>query len=273
MVFPAVTAGERLARYPVLMSKPQDPTKHLRIAAPCPAAWEGMAGDERVRHCASCDLNVYNFAHMTRGEISELLTKTEGRVCGRLYRRADGTVLTSDCPSRLQALRQRMSRLGTTVFAALVGLSSFASESSTPAVKQGSRVRLDVESAATPQQASFGGVVRNDETGTPIPGVTVLVKDEATQLVVTATTDANGAFAITSMTAGIYRIEVTLEGFETALVEHVLLKENEATRAQVTLRIDSNFTLGVITLVDPTPKDPMTTTFSQEFMSKVPIGN
>jgi hypothetical protein len=57
-----------------------------------------MAGDERVRHCTLCSLNVYNFAEMTREEVRELLARTEGRVCARLYRRAGGTVLTRDCP-------------------------------------------------------------------------------------------------------------------------------------------------------------------------------
>ena len=28
-----------------------------------------MAGDERVRHCTLCSLNVYNFAEMTRDEV------------------------------------------------------------------------------------------------------------------------------------------------------------------------------------------------------------
>ena len=51
-----------------------------------------------MRHCTLCDLNVYNFAELTREEIRALLT-SEGRVCGRLYRRADGTLLTRDCPS------------------------------------------------------------------------------------------------------------------------------------------------------------------------------
>ena len=92
--------------------KPEDPLKNLRIATPCPATWEGMAGDERVRHCTLCSLNVYNFEEMTRDEVRALLMRTEGRVCARLYRRADGSLLTSDCPWGVRALRQRMSRAG-----------------------------------------------------------------------------------------------------------------------------------------------------------------
>jgi hypothetical protein len=90
----------------------------LRIAAPCPASWQGMAGDDRVRHCTLCSLNVYNFAEMTREEVRELLVRTEGRVCARLYRRADGTVITRDCPTGLRALRRRASRAGAALITA-----------------------------------------------------------------------------------------------------------------------------------------------------------
>src|SRR4051812_17864788 len=141
-----------------------DPIESLRIAAPCLASWERMAGDERVRHCTLCSLNVYNFAEMTRDEIRALLARTEGRICARLYRRADGTVLTSDCPSGLQVLRQRMSRLATAVIAAMFSVAAFASDATCvkPRVrKHGAKINLDIEQAATPQQAVFTGVVHD----------------------------------------------------------------------------------------------------------------
>ncbi len=67
-----------------------------------------MTGDERVRHCGACDKNVYNFKEMTRTEIEVLLLKTEGRVCARLFQRADGTVLTRDCPVALAKVRRKL---------------------------------------------------------------------------------------------------------------------------------------------------------------------
>src|SRR3954447_21216476 len=121
----------------------------LRIAAPCPASWDEMAGDERVRHCSLCKLNVYNFAEMTRAEVRELLVRTEGRVCARLYRRADGTVLTRDCPTGLRAVRQRASRAAAAVVAALLSLPSLAFGGTTTCGKRlttrGSKVTLTVE--------------------------------------------------------------------------------------------------------------------------------
>ena len=78
----------------------QDPLDHVRIATPCPASWDSMEGDDRVRFCGSCRLNVYNLSGMTRREATELLKLVEGRLCIRLLRRKDGTVLTQDCPAR-----------------------------------------------------------------------------------------------------------------------------------------------------------------------------
>ncbi len=70
----------------------------VRIASPCRASWDKMKGDHRRRFCDRCRLNVYNFAGMARSEIAALLYKTEGRLCARLYRRGDGTILTKNCP-------------------------------------------------------------------------------------------------------------------------------------------------------------------------------
>jgi len=56
----------------------------LRVASPCTADWERMGGDDRVRYCDQCKLNVYNFSAMSSPEIEQLLLKSTGRVCGRL---------------------------------------------------------------------------------------------------------------------------------------------------------------------------------------------
>jgi hypothetical protein len=57
-----------------------------------------MAGDDRTRFCGSCSKHVYNIASMTADEAKALIVETEGRVCLRIYKRKDGTVLTADCP-------------------------------------------------------------------------------------------------------------------------------------------------------------------------------
>jgi hypothetical protein len=84
----------------------------LRIASPCPATWDAMQGDERVRFCDSCSKHVYNISNLTAQAAVSLIRESEGRLCVRLYRRKDGTVLTADCPVGLRsAVRRRLIRL------------------------------------------------------------------------------------------------------------------------------------------------------------------
>jgi hypothetical protein len=80
----------------------------IQVASPCQVSWDKMTGDERTRFCPECQLHVYNLSALSRPEAEELLRRTEGRLCVRLYCRADGTVLTRDCPVGLRAIRRRL---------------------------------------------------------------------------------------------------------------------------------------------------------------------
>ena len=82
--------------------------QRIEIATPCDASWDDMAGDERKRFCQQCELHVYNLAAMTEQEAVQLIEETQGRLCGRIYRRKDGTVLTQDCPMGLRAVRRKL---------------------------------------------------------------------------------------------------------------------------------------------------------------------
>lgn len=104
------------------MKKFTNPLDNVRVAKPCPADWNGMFGSDRKRFCGDCKLNVYNLSDMTRAEAENFLLESEGRMCVRFYRRADGTMLTKDCPVGLAALKKRVSRALTAVFSMLAGL-------------------------------------------------------------------------------------------------------------------------------------------------------
>jgi hypothetical protein len=83
----------------------------ISIAAPCEVPWESMRGDHRVRFCNDCKLNVYNLSGMARHEAETLLNETEGRVCVRMLKRSDGTVVSEDCSTRLRAVGRSWGRL------------------------------------------------------------------------------------------------------------------------------------------------------------------
>jgi hypothetical protein len=104
------------------MSKFNDPLDNIHIASPCPAIWDEMYGDDRKRHCGACKMNVYNLSDMTRREAEDLLVNSEGRLCVRFFRRADGSILTQNCPVGWAAVKQRVSRVATAVFSMIAGL-------------------------------------------------------------------------------------------------------------------------------------------------------
>jgi hypothetical protein len=79
----------------------------VSIAAPCRASWDEMVGDAHVRFCGQCEKNVYNLSSLPREEAEALLAAKEGKMCVRLFRREDGTVLTSDCPVGVKKRRRR----------------------------------------------------------------------------------------------------------------------------------------------------------------------
>ncbi len=104
------------------MSGFDSPLDNLRIASPCPANWNAMQGDERKRYCSECKLNVYNLSGMTRYDAEHLLRISEGRVCVRYFQRADGTILTQDCPVGWAKVKQRVSVFAAAAFSLFVSL-------------------------------------------------------------------------------------------------------------------------------------------------------
>ena len=96
----------------------------VNVAKPCPASWEAMAGDDRMRFCSQCRLHVYNLSAMSRADAEELIQAREGRTCIRFYRRTDGTMLTQDCPVGVRAWRRRLALIGGLAAAFLIALLS-----------------------------------------------------------------------------------------------------------------------------------------------------
>lgn len=92
------------------MNKQIIPLDDVRIASPCSSSWEEMTGNDSVRFCGECSLNVYNLSEMTRAEAESVLEGAGERLCVRIYQRSDGTVITRDCPVGMSTVRQRMLR-------------------------------------------------------------------------------------------------------------------------------------------------------------------
>jgi hypothetical protein len=114
-------------------SKTFIPLENIRIANPCRADWNMMAGDDRVRFCQSCAKSVYNLSAMSKEGAEKLIAEKEGKLCVQYYQRTDGTIITDNCPVGLKIARRPFKFL-VAGFAVLLasGASLAAKESSAP---------------------------------------------------------------------------------------------------------------------------------------------
>lgn len=92
----------------------------IKVAAPCTAEWRWMYGNDRVRFCSQCNLNVYNLSALTTEQAEDLIRSTEGRLCVRFYRRKDGSIITQNCPQGLQAIKEKLNRTRARIAAAVL---------------------------------------------------------------------------------------------------------------------------------------------------------
>jgi hypothetical protein len=80
---------------------------NVYLASPCSIPWDSMRGTERERSCTGCSRTVYNISDMTRSEAEALLLAKGTSECLKFYRRADGTIMTDDCPRALRKVRDQ----------------------------------------------------------------------------------------------------------------------------------------------------------------------
>jgi hypothetical protein len=170
---------------------PQFDLDNIYVAKPCPAAWDSMIGDDRARNCIQCDRTVYNISGLNRAEASDLVANREGRMCVRLYRRSDGTVITKDCPKGLKEYRIRVAKFAGSVFAAVLGLFT---------VGQAQRRPIDdtqgIRSESSLNVSRIEGTVK-DQTGASVSDAKVTITTPNGKKTVRRT-DSQGRFSLTS---------------------------------------------------------------------------
>jgi hypothetical protein len=170
------------------MAKFDNPLSNLKVASPCSQDWNAMIGNDRKRYCGECKLNVFNLSGMSRAEAENLIMNAEGRLCVRFYKRADGSVITQDCPVGWARVKQR-TRAYITAVASLI-FTFFGALGLVAAFKKSNNTIMGAipTSTATPKNTpktvmgdvSMGTPVPTPENYTVTTGMVRPNKDEAT---------------------------------------------------------------------------------------------
>lgn len=192
----------------------------IHVAAPCSVPWDQMNGDHRIRHCADCHLNVYNISEMTRSEAEQLIRHHEGRLCVRFYRRADGTLLTRNCPRGLERLIRRVSRIAATVVATAMTVGSAFSQAASSNTQQ-----------MQENQGNTGiDITVLDPSGALIPNAQVYLCRCKDNTRFDVRTDAIGVAHVAGLSPGKYSLEIKARGFKSR-------RQNIKVQAQKTERV------------------------------------
>lgn len=230
--------------------------ERIDVASPCSANWEVMSGDDRSRLCSQCDLLVHNISGLTRTEVSDLIGNREGRICVRLHRRPDGTILTRDCPKGLREYRIKAARFAGSFFAAILGLFSVNFGQRSPVGNS-----QGIRSESTLNVASIQGTVR-DATGEAIPNAAITVTTSNGKTI-SRKTDQRGRFQLTSfaLEAGTNKLKVEALGFSSFRDEFTVRRTE---MIDYPIILDAGHMVGVVEirsepLIDPKKSGTSTT--------------
>lgn len=205
-----------------------------------------MSGDDKVRFCGLCNLNVYNISAMSGAEAERLIAGTEGRLCAKLYRRPDGTIITADCPARWRALKRRASFVAGATLTALLSLFGGATAQQQAASKEKAveecRNQVTIKRAATEtlpedKRAMLSGKVL-DVVGGGIPLASLTLVEVTTREKHATIAAEDGSFQIPKLPAGTYRLEIAADlGFFPLTIEKLDLRPDEAVRLDAVLSV------------------------------------
>jgi 5-hydroxyisourate hydrolase-like protein (transthyretin family) len=172
-----------------------------------------MEGTNRVRYCAECKLNVYNFSEMSPAEIDALIAAKTGRLCARFYQRTDGTMLTQNCPVGFRGAMLHATRLARASLSAIIAL-SYANPALARRPPHESLIQIQpINASLTIEVVDPGGAV--------IPSAKISVLTETTKESFETTTDEQGRVTLSLRSDSIYSVKVIVAGFVSKTVSHL----------------------------------------------------
>ncbi|MFN2510404.1 MAG: carboxypeptidase-like regulatory domain-containing protein [Pyrinomonadaceae bacterium] len=157
----------------------------IRVESPCETSWDSMTGNDQIRFCEHCNLNVQDLSQLTRKRALRLVRASKGRLCIRYRSRPDGSLVTRSAPRNLYRIGRRASRIAAGAFSATLSLSPAAaahSSSISPTSSDFDPIER-IESVVHPMYsgASITGTI-SDPNSARIPGATVTVSNPTANL-------------------------------------------------------------------------------------------
>ncbi len=171
----------------------------LTIPEPCSETWNNMTPVQGGSFCSSCQKTVTDFTNMTDDELISFLQKKPASVCGRFRPQQLKTYIVPE----QTGFRSGYTFLKAGLLGAFFLLTTKpASAQITPAKPQSSvspkASQQKQHGSTNAQPRTIEGTVTDNETGDPMPGANVVVKNTEFG----TATDASGRFSMDNLKPG-----------------------------------------------------------------------
>lgn len=225
----------------------------LVIGFSCGTHWEKMKGDGARRFCDECGREVFDFAQMQPSEIHDHLYASRGRLCARLTRQDAQLLMAREvaCTGLLtNEPRHRFSAIAAGLVTAWLSAGASTAQTGEPAVGVAavdSAEHPDEHSPSRRATASASGALggRVAVGDRPLGGVTIVARNLLDGRESSTRTDSDGMFAIVPLTAGVYYVEGSREGFSISS-QTIVLHAAEQQQVALAAEPEGSVTLGVL---------------------------
>lgn len=240
------------------MSKRQDELAHLQVTSPCSSSWERMSGDEQQRYCDECQRFVYDFSKMPRRQIEAMMAASQGRICARLTRKEDGSLLTLELPPVTAPASRRRLPVASAVMTAILSMNAAGlAQPLTPPPQlpsiyaeqeagQDSK-KADAKARSGEAMATLLGNVL-DPLGAVLPMATVTLINESTKEERAVIGSVQG-YRFTSLPPGSYVLKVAALGFAAVEQTGIKVQAGQEQRVDVTMQVYATITMGGLVAV------------------------
>jgi hypothetical protein len=211
------------------------------IPKPCPADWNSMVGNDQVRFCEHCSLQVHNLSALTRNQAERLVAQSNGRLCVQYHQDPAGRPALLPAAQKLHRIGRRVSQLAAGAFTASLSVSTALAQERFETNGTTRPAAADAGARWT-ARSSIGGTVIGP-TGAVISGATIHASNEEYGLDLYVSSGLAGEFRIENLQPGVYQVRIAAPGFAPREGEHLYVQ------ADLELRVDR--TLAIAELTEP----------------------
>lgn len=237
------------------MSKKDFRKSLFTVKSPCSQAWDEMKGNDKVRFCEHCALEVNNISTMRRKDAVRMVRESDGRICIRYVKNPQ-----TNAPvfaDKLYQISRRAPILAAGVMTAALSLSSMTyaqggispikdSTEQTVVSRQKDSKKDKTESPA----ASISGTIL-DPQGAVIPGIVVSLVAGNDSPVRTAASNEEGIYEFKNVAAGTYTLKADgAGGFADFQTEGLIVTAGNELKTDITMAVGAAYqTVGDISVV------------------------